>query len=141
MGVKPIPGIEDGTKVPFITTDQMREVDRAMIEDYGISLVQMMETAGRNLAQLARSRFLQGDPTGRRILVLAGKGGNGGGGMVCARGLHNWGADVQLWMTAPGKELAGVPLFGMAGPAVFLGPLDDAITAGGTVQVRKLFLY
>ncbi len=31
--------------VPFITTDQMREVDRAMIEDYGISLVQMMENA------------------------------------------------------------------------------------------------
>ena len=32
--------------VPFITTDQMREVDRAMVEDYGISLVQMMENAG-----------------------------------------------------------------------------------------------
>lgn len=110
MGSKPIPGIVDSAKIPFITTDQMREVDRAMIEDYGISLVQMMENAGRNLAQLARSRFLQGDPTGRRVLVLAGKGGNGGGGMVCARLLHNWGAEVQLWMTAPGRELAGVPL-------------------------------
>ena len=70
-------GLEDIENIPFITTDQMREVDRAMIEDYGISLVQMMENAGRNLAQLARSRFLRGDPTGRRILVLAGKGGNG----------------------------------------------------------------
>jgi len=89
MGSKPIPGIVDSAKIPFITTDQMREVDRAMIEDYGISLVQMMENAGRNLAQLARSRFLQGDPTGRRVLVLAGKGGNGGGGMVCARLHHN----------------------------------------------------
>ena len=110
MGVNPIPRIVDSAKIPFITTDQMREVDRATIEDYGISLVQMMENAGRHLAQLARSRFLQGDSTGRRVLVLAGTGGNGGGGMVCARRLHNWGAEVQLWMTAPGKELAGVPL-------------------------------
>jgi len=51
-------GLGDIVDIPFITTDQMREVDRAMIEDYGISLVQMMENAGRNLAQLARSRFL-----------------------------------------------------------------------------------
>jgi len=109
-GVNTMRGLEDIVNIPFITTDQMREVDRAMIEDYGISLVQMMENAGRNLAQLARGRFLQGDPTGRRVLVLAGKGGNGGGGMVCARRLHDWGAEVQLWMTAPGKELAGVPL-------------------------------
>ena len=96
--------------VPFITTDQMREVDRAMIEDYGISLVQMMENAGRNLAQLARQRFLDGDPRGRRVLVLAGTGGNSGGGLVCARRLSNWGAEVQVWMTAPASRLSGVPL-------------------------------
>ena len=44
----------DERKIPFLTTDQMREVDRAMIEDYGIHLIQMMENAGRNLAELAR---------------------------------------------------------------------------------------
>ena len=44
--------------VPFISTDQMREVDRAMIDDYNIMLVQMMENAGRELAHLARGRFL-----------------------------------------------------------------------------------
>ena len=38
--------------VPFITTEQMREVDRAMIEDIGITLLQMMEHAGRNLADV-----------------------------------------------------------------------------------------
>ena len=96
--------------VPFLTTDQMREVDRAMIEDFGISLVQMMENAGRNLAQLARQRFLDGDPRRRRVLVLAGAGGNGGGGLVCARRLHNWGAEVQVFMTAPSTDLADVPL-------------------------------
>ena len=74
----------DAGDIPFITTDQMREVDRIMVEEYGISLVQMMENAGGNLAHLARSRFLGGNAAGRRVLVLAGRGGNGGGGLVCA---------------------------------------------------------
>jgi len=103
-------GVMKDVTVSFITTDQMREVDRAMIEDYGITLVQMMENAGRNLAQLARQRFLDGDPRGRRVLVLAGTGGNGGGGLVCARRLRNWGAEVQVWMTAPSTSIAEVPL-------------------------------
>ena len=95
--------------IPFLTADQMREVDRAMVEDFGVLLVQMMENAGRGLAHLARSRFLEGDPTGKRILVLAGTGGNGGGGLVCARWLHNWGAEVLVWLTAPPSQLAEVP--------------------------------
>ena len=46
-------------QVPYITTAQMIEVDRAMIEDYKIGLIQMMENAGRNLAHLARTHFLK----------------------------------------------------------------------------------
>ena len=84
----------------------MLEVDRVIVQEYGILLVQMMENAGRHLAHLARRRFLDGDPRGRRVLVLAGTGGNGGGGLVCARRLSNWGADVQVWMTAPAS---GIP--------------------------------
>lgn len=80
-----------------------------MIEDYEISLLQMMENAGRCLADLARSRFLGGDPRGRRVLVLAGTGGNGGGGLVCARRLHNWGATVRVLMTADSQLLGEVP--------------------------------
>ncbi len=78
--------------VPYVTTEQMIEVDRAMIEDYRIDLIQMMENAGRNLAHLARELFLDGDPRGRSLVVLAGTGGNGGGAMVCARRLANYGA-------------------------------------------------
>ena len=73
-GANPTSGVANDVIAPFITTGQMREVDRAMIEDYGISLVQMMENAGRNLAQLARRRFLDGDPRRRRVLVLADSG-------------------------------------------------------------------
>lgn len=92
--------------VPFITTEQMREVDRIMIEEYGILLLQMMENAGRNLAHLARTRFLAGNPRNKRVLVLAGRGGNGGGGLVCARRLHNWGVEVRVWTTSPASELS-----------------------------------
>ena len=101
--------IKHNRDIPFLTADQMREVDRAMVQDFGILLVQMMENAGRGLAHLARSRFLDGDPAGKRILVLAGTGGNGGGGLVCARWLHNWGAEVLVWLTASPSQLAEVP--------------------------------
>ena len=46
-------------EIPYLTTEQMIEVDRAMIEDFGIELVQMMENAGRALAHLARGAFWQ----------------------------------------------------------------------------------
>ena len=101
------PGSEP--QIPSITTDQMREVDRAMVEEYGILLVQMMENARLTLAHLARARFLNGDPRGRRVLVLAGTGGNGGGGLVCARRLHNWGANVHVVTTALPSVFKGVP--------------------------------
>jgi NAD(P)H-hydrate epimerase len=80
-----------------------------MTDDYRIGLIQMMETAGRNLAHLARRRFLGGDATNKRIVVLAGRGGNGGGSMVCARQLDNWEASVVVALTGtpePGSASA-----------------------------------
>jgi NAD(P)H-hydrate epimerase len=94
--------------VPYLTTGQMIEVDRAMMEDFRIDLVRMMENAGRNLAHLARVRFLDSDPRGRRVTVLAGTGGNGGGALVCARRLHNYGALVSVLVTGAEGDLAPV---------------------------------
>lgn len=79
----------DERAIPSITTDQMGEVDCAMIEDFQIELIQMMENAGQNLAWLAVHRFSDHKPQGRRVVVLAGRGGNGGGGSMCVRRLHN----------------------------------------------------
>jgi NAD(P)H-hydrate epimerase len=87
----------------------MIEVDRAMIEDFHIELIQMMENAGRNLAHLARHRFLVGDPRGSRVTILAGMGGNGGGALVCARHLHNHGANIQVFITKPAEQFTPVP--------------------------------
>jgi NAD(P)H-hydrate epimerase len=81
--------------IPLLTTEQMIEVDRLMISDYGIELIQMMENAGRNLADLTR-RLLGTSLYGRPVCVLCGRGNNGGGGMVAARHLHNRAADVHV---------------------------------------------
>jgi NAD(P)H-hydrate epimerase len=97
------------SEIPYLTTDQMVEVDRAMMEDYRIDLVRMMENAGRNLAHLARLRFLDSDPRGSRIVVLAGTGGNGGGALVAARRLRNYGADVYAVVTKPDDAFTPVP--------------------------------
>lgn len=100
--------------LPYLTTAQMVEVDRAMIEDYGIELMQMMENAGRTLAQLARARFLDGDPRGETVDVLAGTGGNGGGALVCARRLHNYGAAVRVWVTKADADFTPIPAHQLA---------------------------
>ena len=94
--------------IPSLTTAQMIEVDRLMIEVYGISLEQMMENAGRNLAELARQR-LGGQVKDHQITVLCGAGNNGGGGMVAARHLHNWGADVCVVLASDPHTLKDVP--------------------------------
>lgn len=97
-----------GSMIPALTTQQMVEVDRLMIENYGIELIQMMENAGRNLAELTR-RMLGGNVSGRNIAVLCGAGNNGGGGMVAARHLHNWGADVSIKPVFNSEKLKYIP--------------------------------
>ena len=96
-------------EIPYVTTEQMIEVDRAMIDDYKIALLQMMENAGRNLAHLARVRFFTGDPRGKKVTIMAGTGGNGGGALVCARRLHNYGAQVQVFVTKPDEQFTPIP--------------------------------
>jgi NAD(P)H-hydrate epimerase len=100
--------MKNGLALPAITTAQMAEVDRLMIEEYGILLIQMMENAGRNLAEQAR-RMMGGNLTGRHILVLCGAGNNGGGGMVAARHLYNRGAHVQVKLVGDPASLKAIP--------------------------------
>jgi len=92
--------------IPALTIEQMIEIDRLMIEDYGIQLIQMMENAGRNLADLT-SQLLDDPLSGRTICVMCGRGNNGGGGMVTARHLLNRGANVHIIRLA--GELKEVP--------------------------------
>src|SRR5512133_4178903 len=68
-----------------LTAAQMREVDRRTIEA-GIPGVVLMENAGHRVVEFLAQRFAP--LTGQRIVVLCGKGNNGGDGMVIARQLH-----------------------------------------------------
>ncbi|MBN1666269.1 MAG: NAD(P)H-hydrate epimerase [Anaerolineales bacterium] len=95
-------------KLPALTTSQMVEVDRLMIEEWQISLLQMMENAGRNLAELARQHF-GGIIQAKRVIALCGTGNNGGGGMVAARHLHNWGAQVDVVLIGAADRLKEIP--------------------------------
>lgn len=91
----------DGVPVPAISADEMREVDRVAVEDVELALLQMMENAGRNLA----GRVLERDPDG--VAVLAGSGGNGGGGLACARHLDNRDVSVTVALDRAGDALDG----------------------------------
>lgn len=97
----PVASFDD---VGWLTEAQMIEVDRVMIDDLHIELIQMMENAGRNLAQLVIDLYRP--PT---VAVLAGSGGNGGGGLVAARHLANRGVDVTVTLAKPVAALAGIP--------------------------------
>ncbi len=100
----------------------MVEVDRLMIEEYAITLLQMMENAGRGLATTGR-RMLGGSTAERRVLVLVGKGNNGGGGEAAARHLANAGAHVSVALAAqpgergeaPGRQLRTLRRMGIDG--------------------------
>ncbi len=132
-----IPTIDD-REIPRLTTSQMVEVDRAMMEDYGISLMQMMENAGRGLAYLARERFLSGDPRGRRIVALTGTGGNGGGALVAARRLNNYGAQVTVITTREAAAFTPVPAHQLAilrrmGVPIHEGVLPDGLPTADLV--------
>jgi len=89
--------------LPSLTADQMREVDRVMVEELHITLVQMMENAGRNLADLAVRLFA---PT--RVTILAGSGGNGGGGLVASRHLANRGCSTFVVLARARESLREV---------------------------------
>lgn len=79
----------------LVTAAQMRELEAAAVAA-GSSEAQMMEEAGLAVAQEAW--MLLGTLEGRRILVLAGPGNNGGDGLVAARHLFEWGAEVAIFM-------------------------------------------
>ncbi len=78
----------------------MFAADRIATDRVGLSLLQMMENAGLQLAELTRLT-LGGTVRGRLVVVLAGTGNNAGGGMVAARRFAGWGADVCVIFARP----------------------------------------
>lgn len=95
--------------IPHVSSEEMRKVDRLMIEKYGINLFQMMENAGRNLADFTASIIFNRSYEDPKILVLAGSGGNGGGVAAAARRLHNRGFQVFISASKEWNDIKSVP--------------------------------
>jgi NAD(P)H-hydrate epimerase len=93
--------LPDGREVPVVTRSQMQEIDRIAVEETGPNLLQMMENAGRSLAERALAR-LSGKAPEARVVVMAGPGGNGGGGICAARHLAPRVARLDLCLTEMG---------------------------------------
>ncbi len=86
-----------------VTAAEMREIDRTAIEDYGIPGVVLMENAGRQVVNAVVDML--GNVNDKIILVIAGKGNNGGDGFVVARHLKNMGAEVFVHLLADVSQI------------------------------------
>jgi NAD(P)H-hydrate epimerase len=124
--------------VPAVAAAQMREVDRIMVEDLGISLLQMMENAGRAFAELTRIQL--SGLNRRRVVILAGRGGNGGGGMAAARRLATWGAEARVVLAHPEAALAEAPAHQLASLRAIGVPVHGIAEADSLVHDADVVL-
>ena len=97
MGARQLSAYANSVPVPAIGAEEMRQVDDRLMDGLGYSLLQIMENAGSALAQLIAER-LGSRVFQKAVLVFSGHGHNGGGGLVAARRLAGWGADVRVIM-------------------------------------------
>src|SRR5690606_26075280 len=88
-----------------LTAEQMREADRATIDDLGIPSLVLMENAGRQVVATIEASFP--DLPLRRVAVIAGRGNNGGDGFVIARTLVERVGDVPVFVIGPIAEVKG----------------------------------
>lgn len=91
--------------IKILTAAQMREVDRLTVERYGVSLLIMMENAGREVYAALEKEHA--DLRSRRIAIVCGKGNNGGDAMVAARQLILRGIQPDIYLLARKEEVKG----------------------------------
>lgn len=84
----------------WLSRDEVRELDRRAIDEFGVPGVVLMENAGRGAAEL----LMRLNPERQRVTILCGPGNNGGDGFVIARHLEIHGWPARLWLVAPSKE-------------------------------------
>lgn len=83
----------------------MREIDRRAIEEFRIPGVVLMENAGRGAACAVEDYIADKDIN--KVLIVAGKGNNGGDGFVLARHLVNGGLDCEICLAGEKTDVGG----------------------------------
>jgi NAD(P)H-hydrate epimerase len=87
----------------IVTAEEMRAIDRATTEKYGVPSLTLMENAGVAVAEFAQKHF-----DFQSVCAVCGRGNNGGDGFVAARKLHAAGKEVSVIVLAKSaKELRG----------------------------------
>ena len=86
-----------------VTAAEMRRIDQDTIEGIGIPGIVLMETAGSAIVHAIEQHY----PTCQPIGIFAGKGNNGGDGIVIARQLAHTGRDVYLFLVSPQESFTG----------------------------------
>src|SRR5271167_4568072 len=85
------------------TAAEMREIDRATSERFGVPSLTLMENSGSAIAEFILDEYGEVN----RIVVVCGKGNNGGDGFVIARKLHRAGRVVEVLLLAAASDLRG----------------------------------
>ena len=88
-----------------LTAAQMREADRLTTERFGINAAELMENAGTAIVEFLREKFAE--MASSKILVLCGKGNNGGDGLVVARLLKDSGFPAVVFLFANPGSIEG----------------------------------
>ena len=86
-----------------VTAAEMRQIDQDTIEGIGIPGIVLMETAGNAIVSAIERHY----PTCKRVGIFAGKGNNGGDGIVIARQLAHLCRDVHLFLVSPSDNFTG----------------------------------
>ncbi|HEX5989916.1 MAG TPA: NAD(P)H-hydrate dehydratase [Solirubrobacterales bacterium] len=115
---------------PLYDAEGMRGVDRWAIEEVGVPSLELMEAAGRAVAEAVAELAPQGP-----VRVVCGKGNNGGDGFVAARLLREMGFEVEALLLWPGEELRGdaAANFERFGGELLEGDPDERLTDSGAV--------
>lgn len=90
----------------LVTSAQMRAIDHRAIHELGIPGLQLMENAGQGIAAWIREIF-RDNVQGKHLAIVCGKGNNGGDGYVIARYLHQWGANVEVFLVGEREAIKG----------------------------------
>lgn len=88
-----------------VTNQEIREIDRKSIEEYGIPGLVLMENAGSRIFQNLKNIYP--DLKLKKIIIFAGPGNNGGDGFVVARHLYNYGTRVKVFTLSPFNKIKG----------------------------------
>lgn len=89
----------------LVTAEQMRSIDRETIDNQGIPGDQLMENAGRGIAERLQSLLIDAS-SGDAVAIFCGKGNNGGDGFVVGRYLYQAGAKVSIYFLGPLDNLS-----------------------------------